>query len=61
MSKNLDRYWQIEYLLQQLWEIPHHARDYTLISVYNKEQQEIKDALREEERRQLEDAALCHH
>ncbi len=61
MSKNLDRYWQIEYLLQQLWEIPHHVRDYTLISMYNKEQQDIKSALVEEERRQLEDAALTHH
>ncbi len=61
MSKNLDRYWQIEYILQQLWEIPHHERDYAMISIYNKEQQEIRARLHEEERRQLEDAALCHH
>jgi hypothetical protein len=61
MSKNLDRYWQIEYILQQLWGVPHHKRDYAMISVYGKEQQEIKSALVEEERRQLEDVALTHH
>lgn len=60
MSKNLDRYWQIEYILQKLWDIPHHARDYALISIYNKEQQEIRDRLREEELRQVEDVALSH-
>ena len=61
MSKNLDRYWQIEYILQQLWDIPHHKRDYTLISVYGKEQQEIRARLQEAERLRLEDAALTHH
>ena len=61
MSKNLDRYWQIEYILQQLWGVPHHKRDYAMISVYGKEQQEIKRALKEDERMRLEDAALTHH
>ena len=60
MSKNLDRYWQIEYQLQLLWDIPHEARDYAHISVLNKEQQEIKRLLEEEERKALEDTALSH-
>tara|TARA_R100001509_G_scaffold84704_1_gene48145 strand:- start:166 stop:351 length:186 start_codon:yes stop_codon:yes gene_type:complete len=60
MSKNLDRYWQIEYQLQYLWEIPHEARDYRLISRLNAEQSKVIDSLREEERKTLEDAALLH-
>jgi len=61
MSKNLDRYWQIEYILQQLWSIPHEVRDYAYISVLNAEQKEVMQSLREEERRQLEDASLTNH
>ena len=61
MSKNLDRYWQIEYQLQKLWAIEHHIRDYPLISVLNKEQSDIVDAFRADERRQAEDAALTNH
>ena len=61
MSKNLDRYWQIEYQLQKLWAIEHHIRDYPLISVLNKEQSDILEAFREDERRHLEDVALCTH
>jgi len=60
MSKKLDRYWQIEYQLQYLWEIPHEARDYRLISRLNAEQSSVIDSLREEERKTLEDAALSH-
>ena len=60
MSKNLDRYWQIEYQLQYLWEIPHEARDYRLISRLNAEQSKVIDSLREEECKTLEDAALLH-
>jgi len=54
MSKNLERYWQIEYILQQLWSEPHHTRDYTKIAALNKEQNGIVDAFREDERRQAE-------
>ena len=61
MSKNLDRYWQIEYQLQHLWQIPHEARDYAYISVLNAEQKEVMQSLREEERLQLEDASLTNH
>ena len=61
MSKNLDRYWQIEYQLQHLWQVPHEARDYAYISELNAEQKEVMQSLREEERRQLEDASLTHH
>ena len=61
MSKNLDRYWQIEYQLQKLWAIEHHIRDYPLISTLNKERADIIEVLRENERRQLEDIALCTH
>ena len=61
MSQNLDRYWQIEYQLQQLWNEPHEVRDYSLISVLNAEQSSILDTLREDERRQFEDAALTNH
>ena len=61
MSKNLDKYWHIEYQLQALWSIPHHKRDYTLIATLGKEHRAILDSLREEERRQLEDAALTTH
>ena len=60
MSKNLDRYWQIEYQLQMLWEVPHKARDYRLIGRLNAEQSSVLDSLREEERKTLEDAALSH-
>ena len=60
MSKNLDRYWQIEYQLQHLWSIPHEARDYAYISVLNTEQSSIIDSLREEERKAVEDTALSH-
>ena len=60
MSKKLDRYWQIEYQLQMLWEIPHEARDYRLISRLNAEQSSVLDSLREEERKSLEDGALSH-
>ena len=61
MSKNLDRYWQIEYQLQHLWQVPHEARDYAYISVLNAEQKEVMQSLREEERLQLEDASLTNH
>jgi hypothetical protein len=61
MSQNLDRYWQIEYQLQHLWNEPHEVRDYSLISVLNAEQSSILDTLREDERRQFEDAALTNH
>ena len=62
MSKNLDRYWQIEYQLQHLWQRSHHeARDYAHISVLNAEQSAVLESLREEERKQVVDAALCHH
>ena len=60
MSKNLDRYWQIEYQLQHQWSIPHEARDYAYISALNAEQSEVLQSLREEERKTLEDAALSH-
>jgi hypothetical protein len=61
MSKNLDRYWQIEYQLQLLWDIEHQVRDYALISVLGKEQQDIRAALSREEKETLEDVALTHH
>ena len=61
MSKMLYRYWEIEYALQKLWNVQHHKRDYTLISVYNKEQSEIKSALRDEELLKLEDTYLTNH
>ena len=61
MSKNLDRYWQIEYILQHLWQVPHEARDYAYISVLNAEQSAIRDSLREEERMHLEDVAFTNH
>ena len=60
MSKKLDRYWQIEYQLQYLWEIPHEARDYDRISRLNAEKTSIINSLREEERNHLEDTALSH-
>jgi hypothetical protein len=60
MSKKLDRYWQIEYQLQYLWEIPHEARDYDRIGRLNAEKTSIIDSLREEERNHLEDTALSH-
>ncbi len=61
MSKNLDRYWQIEYQLQMLWSIQHEARDYKLISRLNAEQSKVKESLIEEEREQLIDIALTNH
>ena len=61
MSKNLDRYWQIEYQLQMLWSIQHEARDYKLISRLNAEQTKVKESLIEEEREQLIDIALTNH
>ncbi len=61
MSKNLDRYWQIEYQLQLLWEIEHQVRDYARISVLGKEQQDIKDSMHAAELRHLEDVALTNH
>lgn len=60
MSKNLNRYWQIEYQLQHLWSIPHEARDYSYISVLNAEQSKVIQSLREEERKTLEDSVLSH-
>jgi hypothetical protein len=61
MSKNLDRYWQLEYQLQMLWSIQHEARDYKLISRLNAEQSKVKESLIEEEREQLIDIALTNH
>ena len=61
MSKNLDRYWQLEYQLQMLWSIQHAARDYKLISRLNAEQSKVKESLIEEEREQLIDIALTNH
>ncbi len=61
MSKNLDRYWQLEYQLQMLWSIQHEARDYKLISRLNAEQTKVKESLIEEEREQLIDIALTNH
>ena len=61
MSKNLDRYWQIEYQLQYLWGIQHEARDYKLISRLTAEQSKVKDSLIEEEMEQLIDIALTNH
>ncbi len=60
MSQNLDRYWQIEYQLQLLWEVPHEARDYAYISVLNAEQSAIVEKLRDDELAQAEDIALSH-
>ena len=61
MSKNLDRYWELENQLQYLWSIPDEARDYPLINKLNTEQRAIVDSLRESERIQIEDAILTHH
>ena len=61
MSKNLDRYWQIEYILQKLWSVPHEVRDYAYISVLNTEQSKVIQSLRESERLKLEDASLTNH
>ena len=61
MSKMLERYWQIEYQLQLLWEVPSEARDMTLINKLNEEQDSIVDSLREDERRQAEDAFFTNH
>jgi len=61
MSKNLDRYWQIEYQLQNLWGVPDKDRNYKLISRLTAEQSSIKESLIEEEREQLIDIALTNH
>ena len=61
MSKNLDRYWQIEYQLQNLWGVPDKDRNYKLISRLTAEQSSVKDSLIEEEREQLIDIALTNH
>ncbi len=45
MSKNLDRYWQIEYQLQHLWSIPHMARDYPLIKKLEAEKDKLLTVL----------------
>jgi len=61
MCKNLDRYWQLEYQLQLLWEMPSDVRDHNHIQKLTNEQKSIVDNLREHERRQFEDSALTHH
>ncbi|HAW79638.1 MAG TPA: hypothetical protein DCX27_07950 [Balneola sp.] len=61
MSKNLDRYWHIEYQLQELWNKSHKDRDYKLISRLTAEQSSVKESLIEEEREQLIDIALTNH
>ncbi len=61
MSKNLDRYWQIEYQLQNLWGVPDKDRNYKLISRLTAEQSSVKESLIEEEREQLIDIALTNH
>jgi len=61
MSKNLDRYWQIEYQLQNLWNVSDNDRDYRLISRLTAEQSSIRESLMEEERQQLIDIALTNH
>jgi hypothetical protein len=61
MSKNLDRYWQIEYQLQNLWGVSDKDRDYKLITRLTAEQSSIRDSLIEEEREQLIDIALTNH
>jgi hypothetical protein len=61
MSKNLDRYWQIEYQLQMLWNIPHEARDYKLISRLTAEQSKVRDTLGDKELMVMEDSALTSH
>ncbi len=61
MSKNLDRYWQIEYQLQNLWSVPDKDRNYKLISRLTAEQSSIKESLIEEEKQQVIDIALTNH
>ena len=61
MSKNLDRYWQLEYQLQLLWEMPRDVRDHKHIQKLTNEQKTIISNLRDDERRQFEDSALTHH
>ena len=61
MSKNLDRYWQLEYQLQLLWEVPRIARDHKHIQKLTNEQKTIINNLQDDERRQFEDSALTHH
>ena len=61
MSKNLDRYWQLEYQLQLLWEMPRDVRDNKHIQKLTNEQKTIISNLRDDERRQFEDSALTHH
>ena len=61
MSKNLDRYWQLEYQLQLLWEMPRDVRDHKHIQKLTSEQKTIISNLQDDERRQFEDLALTHH
>tara|TARA_Y100001938_G_scaffold148296_1_gene231551 strand:- start:5880 stop:6065 length:186 start_codon:yes stop_codon:yes gene_type:complete len=61
MSKNLDRYWQLEYQLQLLWEMPRDVRDHKHIQKLTNEQKTIISNLQDDERRQFEDSALTHH
>ena len=61
MSKNLDRYWQLEYQLQLLWEMPRDVRDHSHIQKLTNEQKTIISNLQDDERRQFEDSALTHH
>ena len=61
MSKNLDRYWQLEYQLQHLWSIPHKGRDYKLISRLTAEQSKVRDTLGDREIMVVEDGALTNH
>ena len=61
MSKNLERYWQLEYQLQLLWEVPRDCRDHKHIEKLTNEQKTIINNLRDDERRLFEDSALSHH
>ena len=61
MSKNLDRFWQLEYQLQLLWEMPADVRDHKHIEKLINEQKTIINNLRDDEFRQFEDSVLIHH
>jgi hypothetical protein len=61
MSKNLDRFWQLEYQLQLLWEMPADVRDHKHIEKLTNEQKTIINNLRDDELRQFEDSVLIHH
>ena len=61
MSKNLERYWQLEYQLQLLWEMPRDCRDHKHIEKLTNEQKTIINNLRVDERRLFEDSFLSHH